>query len=87
MRKELEVSIAVLLTGLGLIYIRRREKAQQLPLPPGPEAEFLIGNLRHMPKEREWAAYAKMSEDHNSKYAGVIFALCSNDMARRHHFA
>ncbi|KAF8600643.1 cytochrome P450 [Ceratobasidium sp. AG-I] len=66
MKNQLEISVAVLLAGLGLIYLRRREKAQLLPLPPGPEGDFLLGNLRHIPKEEEWAAYAKMSKDCNS---------------------
>lgn len=68
MKNQLEVSVAVLLVGLGLIYLRRRNKARLLPLPPGPKSEFLIGNLRHIPKTEEWIAYAKMSKDYKSMH-------------------
>ncbi|KAF8600648.1 cytochrome P450 [Ceratobasidium sp. AG-I] len=81
MKNQLEISVAVLLAGLGLIYLRRREKAQLLPLPPGPEGDFLLGNLRHIPKEEEWAAYAKMSEDCNSNVLGKTIVVLNSHRA------
>ena len=78
MKKELEVSLAVFLAGLGLVYLRRRKKDRQLPLPPGPEGDFLLGNLRHVPKGDEWIGYAKMSKDYNSKHTLLALMLQSN---------
>ena len=63
-----EVLLALLAVCLLLDHLFRRPKTSALPLPPGPKREFLIGNLRHFVSKSEWLAYAKMSEEYNSKY-------------------
>jgi hypothetical protein len=52
-----------LLAGLGLVILRRRAGTKRLPLPPSPPPHLLLGNLKDLPKEREWLGYAKISQD------------------------
>lgn len=36
----------------------------RLPLPPGPKPRPLIGNLLDIPREKNWLAYHKLSEEY-----------------------
>ncbi|CUA73135.1 Cytochrome P450 2E1 [Rhizoctonia solani] len=56
----------LLCAGLSFILWRRLARSQKLPLPPGPPAHFLLGNLKDFPKHREWLAYAKIGQDIHS---------------------
>ncbi|CAE7214750.1 unnamed protein product [Rhizoctonia solani] len=56
----------LLCTGFGFILWRRLARSQKPPLPPGPPPNFLLGNLKDFPKDREWLAYAKIGQDYQS---------------------
>jgi len=36
--------------------------SNKLPLPPGPPAEILSGNVHQVPKSEPWRTFAKWSE-------------------------
>ncbi|KAJ7211176.1 cytochrome P450 [Mycena pura] len=52
----------------ALLYfgLRWRRNRSKLPLPPGPKKLPLVGNLLDIPRERQWEAYHKWSEELNS---------------------
>ncbi|KAG9123143.1 hypothetical protein FRC07_000181 [Ceratobasidium sp. 392] len=61
-----QLSAAVLLCSLGVLYIHYRNAALQRPLPPGPPRHFLLGNIKSIPKQRDWLAYVELSKQHGS---------------------
>ncbi|KZT37988.1 cytochrome P450 [Sistotremastrum suecicum HHB10207 ss-3] len=62
------VRAAILLVVILLLrYFRNRKR---LPLPPGPKAYPLIGNVLDMPKSHEWHVF----HDWGSKYGDVVYA-------------
>lgn len=65
LNEHIEVLLALVLICLALVYLFRRSKALPLPLPPGPAKGFLIGNMRHLVRQHEWLACAKMGQDRN----------------------
>lgn len=50
-----------LLAALVLVAAVRRRlaKAKQLPYPPGPKPDFLIGNARQIPSHSSWLQYTE----------------------------
>lgn len=52
--------LAVYLTSRWLS--RKRANPQGYPYPPGPKPEFLVGNLRHMPKRAQWLEFTKLGK-------------------------
>ncbi|KAJ7211168.1 cytochrome P450 [Mycena pura] len=52
----------------ALLYfgLRWRRNRSKLPLPPGPKKLPLVGNLLDIPRERQWEAYHKWSQELNS---------------------
>jgi len=54
---------ALWLTGKTLSSWRSKSHSR---FPPGPRGRPLVGNLFDMPKEKEWLAYAEMSEKYGA---------------------
>ncbi|QRV94542.1 cytochrome P450 family protein [Ceratobasidium sp. AG-Ba] len=63
------VLVAIIIGSLGIVYHRRSRAAKRLP--PGPPGHFLFGNLKDLPKQRDWIAYAELSK----KYESDIISL------------
>ncbi|QRW08749.1 cytochrome P450 family protein [Ceratobasidium sp. AG-Ba] len=59
----LQVADLLLVAVCVLFYARVRYKRPSRPLPPSPPKHPLLGNLRDIPKQREWVHYAKMSKE------------------------
>ncbi|KAF7791178.1 hypothetical protein EIP86_002189 [Pleurotus ostreatoroseus] len=61
---------AVHLLGLALIFVIivsiRANKNRQLPLPPGPRAWPVVGNLLDVPRKRAFFEYSKWASDYGS---------------------
>ncbi|KAG8793514.1 hypothetical protein FRC12_002474 [Ceratobasidium sp. 428] len=66
MAVSVQLLVTALLSLLGFIYARYRNKVLQRSLPPGPPRRFLFGNLKDLPKQRDWLAYAQLSEKYGS---------------------
>jgi len=66
----LDVALGVI-TLLLLYYFFRRPSVP--PLPPGPKKLPLIGNLRDMPREREWLKFAEWGKKYGSIVSVSIF--------------
>jgi hypothetical protein len=55
------------LVALG-VYYRQSARRSSLPLPPGPKALPIVGNLFDMPQEKAWVTYREW----NDLYGDVI---------------
>jgi hypothetical protein len=45
-----------------LVFFAHRLAYRKLPLPPGPPAKFISGNVHQVPKSEPWRTYAKWLE-------------------------
>ncbi|KAG8736740.1 hypothetical protein FRC10_008982 [Ceratobasidium sp. 414] len=66
MGASVQLLATVILGSLGFLYHRRYRKRALHPLPPGPSRHFLFGNLKDIPKQRDWLAYANLSKQYGS---------------------
>jgi hypothetical protein len=74
--------IVNLITGFGGLYLlkiflqSRNGTGGRAPLPPGPKPQFLVGNVKDLPKpgEREW--------DHWRKHKD-LYSMYTNGLALR----
>ncbi|KAG8719081.1 hypothetical protein FRC08_003699 [Ceratobasidium sp. 394] len=71
MSASVQLMATVILASLGFLYYHFRDRALRHPLPPGPPRHFLFGNLKYIPKQREWLEYANLSE----KYGSDVISL------------
>ncbi|KAG9096235.1 hypothetical protein FS749_008866 [Ceratobasidium sp. UAMH 11750] len=71
MSASVQLLAIVILASLGFLYYHSRNRALQHPLPPGPPGHFLFGNLKGIPKQREWLEYANLS----AKYGSDVISL------------
>jgi len=53
------------------LFLRRQQP--QLPFPPGPTGQRLIGNLRDLPTQYQWLKYEKMGQDIGSDILHLEF--------------
>ena len=51
-----------------LVVFRDRKRRGGLPYPPGPPSRPIIGNLRDIPADAPWTAYADMSKKYGRRY-------------------
>lgn len=63
----LPLALAALGVMLTSTYLRRRNKPTDLPLPPSPKPDFLIGHLRSLPSSNEHKVYQQWSKELGSK--------------------
>lgn len=50
----------------------RRESGSNLPLPPGPQGKFLVGNMNDFPTgPEEWKEFAKLGQVYGSSWSVV----------------
>jgi hypothetical protein len=64
-RVELSLTVSALVAATCLLYALPR-RTRSLPLPPGPQADPLIGHLRKLPTSDEHRVYAQWSKELNS---------------------
>jgi hypothetical protein len=69
--------VVTLLSLLGFIVVFRRRRLFNVPLPPSPPSDFILGHLRHIPSENPEMQYAEWAK----KYGEIFFASLS---ARAH---
>jgi hypothetical protein len=51
-----------------------RGNPNRLPLPPGPQPRFIVGNLQDLPSGgREWDSYAALAQKFSAYPSGVDF--------------
>ena len=62
---------SLIVLGLGAkFWLRSRNNH---PRPPGPKPELIIGNLRHLPKERAWLTFARWAKEYGPlTYLNVV---------------
>src|ERR1700729_1480187 len=60
--------LGFIFAGLGLsLVILARHSRPSLPYPPGPVGEWIFGNARQTPTERQWVAFAKWTERYGAR--------------------
>lgn len=57
------VVTSVALCAASVYALSQRRKAGELPLPPGPKADPIIGHLRYLPSSNEEVVYKRWSDD------------------------
>lgn len=62
------IHIAVTLALVGLLAYLRRISMKRSPLPPGPQADPLIGHLRVMPTEKHEQVFHEWSKQYGKSY-------------------
>lgn len=63
------VGLASCLGAIAAILLAAHRRLRRcLPLPPGPPARGLLGNVRDIPKSRQWIAYTELAQ----KYGPVV---------------
>ncbi|KAB5590604.1 O-methylsterigmatocystin oxidoreductase [Ceratobasidium theobromae] len=81
------VVTSVALCAASVYALSQRRKAGELPLPPGPKADPIIGHLRYLPSSNEEVVYKRWSDDLASPIIAlealgqVIVVLDSADIA------
>ena len=63
--------------GIGLVtvvlMIGLRNRRKQLPLPPGPPRQPIVGNLLNVPKEFEWLTNMRWGKELSE--LGLLFSI------------
>jgi hypothetical protein len=62
--------IVTFLSLLGFIVIFRRKRSLNVPLPPSPPSDFILGHLRRIPSENPEIQYAEWAQI----YGGILFS-------------
>jgi hypothetical protein len=62
--------IVASLSLLGFIVVFRRRRLLNVPLPPSPPSDFILGHLRHIPSENPETQYAEWAKI----YGGILFS-------------
>ncbi|KAG8768622.1 hypothetical protein FRC12_005453 [Ceratobasidium sp. 428] len=63
---ELLLDISILILALAFLCFRLRSCGRQLPLPPSPNSDPIIGHLRVLPTSNEHLVYARLSDELHS---------------------
>jgi hypothetical protein len=64
----LPVILGIIVEGLGLsLVLFARPTRPSLPYPPGPKGEWIFGNARQTPTERQWVAFAQWTEKYGAE--------------------
>lgn len=61
--------LSVVGSSVLLLALFGRFSRSSLPYPPGPAGEWVFGNARQIPAEKQWITFAQWTE----KYGGYIF--------------
>jgi hypothetical protein len=72
--------IVTLLSLLGFIVVFRRRRSLNVPLPPSPPSDFILGHLRHIPSENPEIQYAEWAKIYGEIFFSSSFVL----LARTH---
>jgi hypothetical protein len=77
------ISIVNLILGIGGLYLLkiflqdRNRTSMRAPLPPGPKPQFLVGNLKDLPKpgQREWEHWLKHKDLYSMYTTGLALRV------------
>jgi hypothetical protein len=67
--------IVTLLSLLGFIVVFRRRRLLNVPLPPSPPSDFILGHLRHIPSENPEMQYAEWAKIYGKMFFASPFIL------------
>lgn len=57
-----EIAVALSALLIAVLFLSRSKRS--LPLPPGPQGKWIIGNLLQWPISKEWETFGKWAEEY-----------------------